>query len=80
MSGFFIDPVLYSGRPSNCHGRLPAEIASYDLLESLGVPFARLDHDPTPSIEACEEVESLLGVESARISFSAIARKLISTC
>lgn len=63
MSDFYIDSVLYSGRPDNCQGRLPVEIATYDLLDRLGVLYTRVDHAPTPSIEACQEVEALLGIE-----------------
>lgn len=51
MSAFYIDPVLYSGRPANCQGRLPVEVATYDLLDRLGVSYTRVDHAPTPSIE-----------------------------
>jgi len=69
MSDFYIDPALYSGRPANNNSRLPVEIAAYDLLDRLGVPFTRLDHDPTPSIDACEEVEALLGVEICKNLF-----------
>jgi Ala-tRNA(Pro) deacylase len=69
MSEFYVDPLLYHGRPANGCGRLPIETASYDLLGRLGVPFARLDHDPTPSIEACEEVEALLGIEICKNLF-----------
>ncbi len=55
-----IDPTLYTTRP---HGPRPAgELACYDLLEALAIPFVRVDHDATPSIDACREVEELLGI------------------
>lgn len=69
MSEFYLDPTLYSGRPTDAAGRLPVELTSYDLLDRLGVSFFRLDHDPTPSIEACEEVESRLGIEICKNLF-----------
>lgn len=69
MSDFYIDPVLYSGRPDNCQGRMPVEIATYDLLDRLGVSYTRVDHAPTPSIEACQEVEALLGIEICKNLF-----------
>lgn len=62
MPEFYLDPMLYQGRPANDISRLPAEIASYDLLDRLGVSFFRIDHDPTPSIEYCRDVEELLGI------------------
>lgn len=69
MSEFHLDPTLYPGRPADGDGRLPAETASYDLLDRLGVPYRRLDHDETPSIEACAEVEALLGTEICKNLF-----------
>ncbi len=69
MSAFYLDPMLYNGRPTQSHGRLPVETASYDLLDRLDVRFVRLDHDPTPSIEACEAVESRLGIEICKNLF-----------
>lgn len=69
MSEFYIDPLLYHGRPTQGCDRLPVETASYDLLDRLGVPFTRLDHDPTPSIEGCHEVEALLGIDICKNLF-----------
>ena len=53
--------VLYTGRPENAAGRLEKEIACYDLLDSLGVSYTRVDHDFADTIEACEAVEQVLG-------------------
>lgn len=69
MSELYIDPMLYFGRPACSRSRLPVETASYDLLDQLGIPYSRLDHDPTPSIEACGTVESLLGIEICKNLF-----------
>ena len=69
MSEYIIDPQLYHGRPTHDNGRLPIEIASYDLLDRLDIPFTRLDHGPTPSIEGCAEVETLLGIEICKNLF-----------
>jgi Ala-tRNA(Pro) deacylase len=30
---------LYNGRPQNTEGRLPREIRTYDLLDSLGIAY-----------------------------------------
>ena len=32
-----IDPTLYTGRPQNLEGRLPREVACYDLLDRLAI-------------------------------------------
>ena len=53
--------VLYTGRPEDAAGRLEKEIACYDLLDSLGVSYTRVDHDFADTIEACEAVEQVLG-------------------
>ena len=69
MSAFTIDPTLYEGRPADCTGRDPREIACYDLLDRLGVPFFRLDHDEAPSIECCAAVEARLGTDICKNLF-----------
>ncbi|MBQ5523419.1 MAG: prolyl-tRNA synthetase associated domain-containing protein, partial [Oscillospiraceae bacterium] len=56
-----IDPVVYSSRPSE--KRSPEEEKCYDFLEELGVPFTRVDHEHADTIEACLEVEKILGCE-----------------
>ena len=53
--------VLYTGRPDDCAARLPKETACYDLLDSLGISYTRVDHDFADTIEACEAVEQVLG-------------------
>lgn len=52
---------LYKGRPEN--SRIPKEERCYQLLESLGIEFERADHDFADTIEACHEVEKVLGCE-----------------
>ena len=56
-----VNPTVYQGRPLTKEYRLPKETACYDLLERLGVPFTRVDHDYADTIEACEAVERVLG-------------------
>ncbi len=56
------DNRLYTTRPAP-EGRLPKEMRCYDVLERLSIPFVRLDHEVTPSIEACRHVDELLGIE-----------------
>lgn len=52
---------LYNGRPENTEERLDKEIRVYDLLDSLGVPYQRVDHEAAMTMEACEEIDRTLG-------------------
>ncbi len=70
-----IDKTLYERRPADPAGRLDKELRSYDLLDSLGVPFVRVDHDSLPTIEACQEVDQLLGTEICKNLFLRNAQK-----
>lgn len=67
---FYIDETVYTGSPEDMSGRLPREVRTYALLDTLGIPFTRVDHDATATIDACLEVEKILGIHIARISFS----------
>ena len=64
-----IDKTLYTTRPDP-EGRLPKEMAVYDLLEKLDIPFVRVDHEVTPSIESCHDVDKLLDIEICKNLFS----------
>lgn len=63
-----IDTTLYTSRP-DAKGRLPKEMAVYDLLEKLDIPFVRVDHEATPSIESCQDIDKLLGIEICKNLF-----------
>ena len=52
---------LQFGRPADFSGRLPKEQRCYELLDSLGIEYARVDHEHADPIEACHEIESTLG-------------------
>ena len=52
---------LYHGRPADCTGRLEKEIRCYDLLDSLGVSYQRVDHPAAMTMEACLEIDKALG-------------------
>lgn len=52
---------LYTGRPQD--KRIEKEERCYELLESLGIEFERADHEHADTIEACHEVEKVLGCE-----------------
>ena len=53
---------LFNGRPENTEGRLPREIRTYDYLDSLGIAYQRTDHEPADNMEACNEIDAILGV------------------
>lgn len=55
-----IDRTRYKGRPENAEGRLPTELACYDLLDGLGICYDRVDHAPAATIDLCEQVETVL--------------------
>ena len=48
------------GRPENVTDRLAKEIRVYDLLDSLGVEYERIDHPAAMTMEACEEIDRIL--------------------
>lgn len=74
MGHLYIDTNLYTTRPDSA-GRLEKEMRVYDLLESVDISFVRLDHEVTPSIEACFEVEEILQIEICKNLFLCNAQK-----
>ncbi|MBQ6695221.1 MAG: prolyl-tRNA synthetase associated domain-containing protein [Lachnospiraceae bacterium] len=52
---------LIKGRPADCTGRLEREIAVYDLLDELGIEYLRMDHEEANTMEACNEIDRVLG-------------------
>ena len=55
----YIDPTLYTSRPTD--DRIPQELAVYDKLESLSIPYVRADHDRADHVDLCHLVEEVLG-------------------
>lgn len=53
---------IYQGRPKTDEGRLPREIAVYDLLDQLEIPFERVDHEVLMTIADCAEVDQTLQI------------------
>lgn len=52
--------TLESGRPKDGSGRLPVELAVYDLLDQLQVDYERIDHPAVFTMEACLEIDKAL--------------------
>ncbi len=63
----FIDQTVYTGRPKD--ERLSKELRCYDLLDSLGIVYRRVDHDHADHIEDCHAVEGLLGAKICKNLF-----------
>lgn len=61
--------TLQQGRPADTAGRLPAEIACYDLLDRLNIAYDRVDHEEAATIEACLAVDEMLGTEICKNLF-----------
>ena len=53
--------TLHHGRPENTAGRLEKEIRVYDLLDSLGIGYDRIDHPPAMTMEVCAQLDQALG-------------------
>ena len=51
---------LLEGRPGDCAGRLDKEIRCYDLLDSLGIAYQRIDHEAAMTMEACAAIDVVL--------------------
>ena len=60
---------LRFGRPDDLSERLPKEQRCYELLDSLDIEYARVDHEHADTIEACHEIESTLGASICKNLF-----------
>lgn len=61
--------TLYEGRPTDTQNREPKEIKVYDFLDSLEIKYWRVDHAPAMTMEACEAVDAVLGVQMCKNLF-----------
>lgn len=48
---------IFNGRPADETGRIEKEIRTYDLLDSLGIEYERVDHEPAYTVDACLEID-----------------------
>lgn len=58
--GIMMKLELVKGRPSSTEGRLEKEIRTYDLLDSLGIEYERVDHEEANTMEACAAIDEVL--------------------
>ncbi len=56
-------------------GRLEKEMAVYELLEQLQIPYERIDHDVTASIEDCQDVDKILNIHICKNLFLCNSQK-----
>lgn len=59
----------YDGRPENAGSRLPREMRTYDFLDDLDIEYVRTDHEPATNMEACNEIDAVLGVTMCKNLF-----------
>lgn len=72
---YYINPILYDGRPQDCSNRLEKEVSTYNFLDTLGISYKRLDHDALPTLESCQEAEKILGTEICKNLFLTNSQK-----
>lgn len=63
--------IIRKGRPLTKEMRSPYEMGCYDLLDSLGIEYHRIDHEPADSMELCREIDKVLGTEMCKNLFLA---------
>lgn len=62
------------GKPSS-NGRLLKEMAVYDVLEQLEIPYLRLDHEVTATVEDCHDIDRILGIHICKNLFLCNSQK-----
>lgn len=66
---------LTAGAPEEKAGRLQKELAVYELLEELKIPFWRIDHPAAMTMEDCEAVDKKLDTVMCKNLFLCNAQK-----
>ena len=61
MDGFFVDPVLYTGRDGEKCESASAQAEICALLDRRGISYSRADHAHADTIAQCVEIEKVLG-------------------
>ncbi|MBD5509099.1 MAG: prolyl-tRNA synthetase associated domain-containing protein [Lachnospiraceae bacterium] len=51
------------------NGRLLKEMAVYELLDDLGIPYLRVDHEAAATVDDCHEVDEALGIHICKNLF-----------
>ena len=75
------DPQVYTGRPASPEGRLEKEMAVYDLLDRLQIPYTRVGSWSSHDHRGMSgRGFRLLGIEICKNLVLCNARKRNSTC
>lgn len=53
--------TIYKGKPTDTTGRQERELRVYELLDSIGVEYDRLDHEAAMTMEVCAEINAAFG-------------------
>ena len=61
--------IVENGLPKNINDRLPKEQRVYAFLNSLEIDYNRVDHEPAMTMEACEEIDEVLGTSMCKNLF-----------
>lgn len=61
--------------PPSAEGREEKEMAVYALMEKLDIPYERLDHEAAFTIEACHDIDRILGINLCKNLFLCNAAK-----
>ena len=69
MSEIKVDPCIYHEAPADLEKRSEEERETFLFLDRLGIPYDRAEHEPAMTIEACEEIDRLLGVSMCKNLF-----------
>lgn len=63
-----VDQTVYETRPGG-DKISQVERPAYDLLDELGIPFCRVEHDAAATVDDCAAVEDVLGIEICKNLF-----------
>lgn len=70
-----MDYIVHTGRPKDSSGRLEKEMRAYDLFDSLGIEYQRVDHEALETMDACEGVDKAFGVAMCKNLFLCNAQR-----
>lgn len=66
---------IYHEKPQDTEGRLPKELAVYDLLDELHIDYDRVDHHALMTIAECGEVDETLHMNICKNLFLCNSKK-----
>lgn len=61
--------TIITGRPDDFAQRLNKEQRCYEMLDRLGIEYSLVDHEHADTIEACHEIEAVLGAKICKNLF-----------